>query len=288
MKTASDALRIVTQEDAELAKRPSAQTVEPVEGDAVDPAILMDLLGDIDGLKLEIQERMRRIEAVKQAKSVLLEDAMRTETLNRKLAALGKVMHSARSVVAVGDGGDEDSALLPWRRPEAAEGLDARQKATEDPTAVDAGIQSMKREFTAAYEAAGKRLEEAEQFWQKGEQAAREAQKLVDQTTAELLQARSAEETATADLQSARQELTTAYQFASVAAQRRLDSAAHFHKATQWMIYSSALSWIAVSWMGWIPFRGMIPVWGPGGATAAILLLAMYVGKRRGRESENE
>ena len=86
MKPMSDALKIVTQEDVELAKKPPMRVADQALGNEMDPAKLMDLLGDIDGLKLEIHERMRRIEAVKQAKSVLQEDAERTEALNKRLA----------------------------------------------------------------------------------------------------------------------------------------------------------------------------------------------------------
>jgi len=82
VKPFSEVLKIVTPEDVELAKKPPVRAIEQAPaGDEVDPRNLMDLLGDIDGLKHEIHERMRRIEAVKQARSVLLEDAARTEAL---------------------------------------------------------------------------------------------------------------------------------------------------------------------------------------------------------------
>ena len=97
MKLASDILKIVTHEDLELAKRAQARAVEANRDQDSDPAHLMDVLGNLDELKREIHERMRRIEAVKQAKSLLLEDAVRTEALNRRLAEIGKVMSAVHS-----------------------------------------------------------------------------------------------------------------------------------------------------------------------------------------------
>ena len=88
---ANDALKIVTHEDVEQAKRPVVRTGSANPVDGVDPSKLMDMLGDIDSLKQEIQDRMRRIEAVKQAKSLLVEDALRTEFMNAVLLRASKL-----------------------------------------------------------------------------------------------------------------------------------------------------------------------------------------------------
>jgi len=112
MKPMSDALKIVTQEDVELAKKPPMRVADQALGNEMDPAKLMDLLGDIDGLKLEIHERMRRIEAVKQAKSVLQEDAERTEALNKRLAEIGKAMSVAQAGVPAGEADKEAAELV--------------------------------------------------------------------------------------------------------------------------------------------------------------------------------
>ena len=442
MKTASESLRIVTHEDAEHAKKAPLRAGELIADNDPDPERLMDLLGDIDSLKLEIHERMRRIEAVKQAKSVLLEDALRTEALNKRLAEIGKVMSAAHSGVQIPEQEREESAMLrfatktsipeiqsqpssqsssltseseslalSWRMPEetteeaaqnhsdlsndpaepdgaasmstaATESLqesqgaieamvaykmaselleqteDARKRADESAQeakrlleesilrldqaaereerlaadfrsaqealnaatqtanerlaeaerywkqtdeaaaearrlleqstaeleqarkreeAIEASLQSVRNEFSTSYQSAGKRIEEAQRFWQRGDEAAQHSQQLIDQSTAELLQARSAEETAAADLVSARQELTTAYQFAAVAAQRRLDAVEFFQKATRWMIFATALSWMGMAWIAWLSFRAVVPIWGPCVATAAILGLAVAV-----------
>ena len=88
----SETLKIVTAEDAALLKKSVARAAEfGLQGED-DPGKLIDLLDDIDGLKHEIHERMRRIEAVKQAREILQEDALRTDALNRKLAELGRAM----------------------------------------------------------------------------------------------------------------------------------------------------------------------------------------------------
>jgi hypothetical protein len=136
---ANDALKIVTHEDVELAKRPLGRAGVMNPADAVDPAKLMEMLGDIDSLKREIQDRMRRIEAVKQAKSLLIEDAQRTEALNKRLAEIGKVMSAVHSGLLVQEKNEEDEGLhrlegrepapvlvvhegvaLPWPKPEEA------------------------------------------------------------------------------------------------------------------------------------------------------------------------
>jgi len=60
---ANDALKIVTHDDVEQGKRPFGRAGIPSPVESVDPSKLMDMLGDIDSLKREIQDRMRRIEA---------------------------------------------------------------------------------------------------------------------------------------------------------------------------------------------------------------------------------
>jgi hypothetical protein len=519
VKPLSDALKIVTQEDVDLAKKPSVRAEQNLGSDA-DSTNLMGLLGDIDGLKNEIHERMRRIEAVKQAKSVLLEDAERTEALNKRLAEIGKAMSVVQSGIHAPEvekeateavrrparenvAGTEarhapvrvlnEGVALPWptteeplgsaeevqiegvaevgepivlspgeapvtaevslalesafqrleeveqsrmqawtqadeavqeakrlldeatsqlnhavsREEQAAqefhsaqetltsafhsaqealttafESAQARLEAADQPReaarieawkqadestqearrlfdhatsnlnhavgreeqvtqelqsaqealttahqaasdrleeaerswkktdqataeakrlleqstaelvqarkkeeSIAASLQSVREEFTTAYQSASQRLQEAEEFWKRGDQAAKEAQQLIDQSTAELLQARKAEETAAADLLSARQELTTAYQFAAVAAQRRLDAVDAFQKATRWMIFGVALSWIAMVWMGWFIFHGKMPIWGPGVLSIVLVGLAFAVTKRGAREA---
>jgi exonuclease VII small subunit len=290
MKPLSDAWKIVTQEDLELAKKPAAWT--PEQND-LDSASLMGLLGDIDGLKNEIHERMRRIEAVKQAKSVLQEDAERTEALNKRLAEIGKAMNVAHAGVHASEAENENAepvripsrtnlAETELRNPSArilSEGAALPWPRTEE-FQDSPGDAQLRQEFTEAYESASRRLEEAEQFWQRGDQAAREGQQRIDQSTAQLLLARKAEETAAADLLSARQELTTAYQFAAVAAQRRLDAVESFQRSARWAIFAVTLSWIAMSWMAWFAFSTKVPVWAPAAMTVILVVLAVTVTKR--------
>ena len=536
MKPLNEALKIVTQEDVELAKKVPVRAAEQGVGGDADSANLMGLLGDIDGLKNEIHERMRRIEAVKQAKSVLQEDAERTEALNRRLAEIGKAMTVAQSGIhtpaiekeivepvrmqpresvveaeprsapakvpsegvalpwlvteepselsesskldeiqeevreelaaklledvvstleepqvsveasiafeaafkrleeteesrmqawtkadeavqeakrllddataqlqaAVGreehasqafysaqesltaafqsaqerlaeaeqareaarvqiwkeaedsEKSEEAARIHAWKEANgaaqearrlldettsklnlvvgreeqatqefnttreslaiayqaASERLEEAErswkntdqamleakKLLEQSTAelvqarkkeesIAANLRSVREEFTAAYQSASQRLQEAELFVQRGGQAAKEAQQLIDQTTAELLLARKAEETAAADLLSARQELTTAYQFAAVAAQRRLDAVDSYHKAARWAVFAVALSWLAMAWMAWFAFQAKMPFWVPCIVTVALIGLAAKFAKQGTRES---
>jgi uncharacterized lipoprotein YehR (DUF1307 family) len=150
---------------------------------------------------------------------------------------------------------------------------------------IAANLQSVRDEFTTSYEAASQRLQEAEQLCQRGDRSAKDAQQLIDQTTAELLQARKAEETAAADLLSARQELTTAYQFAAVAAQRRLDAVDSFQKAARVAVFAVAASWVAAVWMGWFAFHATIPVWAPGALTVVVVLLTLLFSRKGASEA---
>ena len=498
---ANDALKIVTHEDVEQAKWPVSRAGVSNPADAIDPAKLMDMLGDIDSLKREIQDRVRRIEAVKQAKSLLVEDALKTEALNKRLAEIGKVMSAVHSGILDSDQEPDasevlpmqsreaaalvevrpatikvinESAALPWRKAEefaseempeeAAEGeftltaevaspeltvaefaeapvenslaevsavevaelafeaidapaveivveaevmeavtVDASQvqdvaeqdvaerdvaepgvaeldvaergqaaalsvsraeelielahrmleessarlelaaireeqvasdlqatqetvvktyqAATERLTeaerywklADDAALEarglfdeskaqltvaankeqqssaefhSAQQALVAAYQSACQRLEAAEQYCKDGDGFALETRKLLERMQAELDEARSGATTATEDLLSARQELTTAYQFASVAAQRRLDSAEFFRKTTSWVVFSTAFAWMATVWMTWVAFNRVVPIVVPFGIACAILAGAIYFRRRGAREVE--
>ncbi len=417
----SDALRIVTPEDAALAKKPPVRVTEAEEWKDADSTKLVDLLEEIDGLKYEIHERMRRIEAVKQARSVLLEDAVRTEALNRKLHELGRAMGGVQAghpeektpyrepepmhvlqrdvvresepqvggrvplaegqvpeplkttykdlsvnpelterVAARAESAREDGALAeeaegmvgvhpghvgltPWNPNEdiaastGSGGVDLAQSA--------AALEIAQEAFTAASEAARERVEEAERCWKLAEESAQEARRLYEESTAqlnlaiskeerysadfeyaqqaltagyktaavrleeaerlgkqvdeavqdsrklldqslfELAQARGKEESATTDLLSARQELTTAYQFAAVAAQRRLDAEKLFLKTVRWAIVATAVSWIAMVWACWFSLRQWVPIWGPGIGMLVVLLVAVFVARRPSSES---
>ena len=441
MKPFSEGLKIVIPETPELSKRPPVRAVEPLLGDVDNPNRLMDLLGDIDTLKLEIHERIRRMEAVKQAKSVLLEDAARTEALSKKLAEIGKVMSAAQFGFLMGREGlgeaepsglqlragtAEDEAryavarvmgegmALPWPKAEGAvteEGVfettaagkilespvdpmgirefhtetyhaisgrlaevekswrvaqeeferatggsrqqleeaskrlnesaakeqqaaadyqaaqevmraayrsideragdaehcwrQAEQAAAEakrllDESAVQlrraisieeqaaSEIRSSEKSILAAFQSAMQRLDEAKEFWKEKDRELIDSKKQLDQSTFALTQAQVKEEAATADLVSARQELTTAYQFASVAAQRRQDASEFFRKAAGWTVFATAISWIAMVWAAWFSFRATIPIWGPGVASVLLLLAASAIGRRGKREAQGE
>lgn len=475
MKLATDVLKIVTHEDAELAKKPPMRAGEQDPASELEPANLVELLNDIDSIKSEIHERMRRIEAVKQAKSLLMEDAARTETLNRKLAEIGKLMNAVQSGFLAPESHVEDekqvrrnsveneastqlrpsnvnavlrmlsdSVTLPWPKVEeeieysalaAYEALDAErpeapsllvlepsadpvpqaaatppspqvvempasivedaetversfvpseesvevsvmaerlsvaeefwkradeatqeakrffeeskarlddavtrqeQLATDYQAAQDvlnAGYQSSndrleeaarywqqteetaaesrrlleeasaklnralsmeeqaaadfnsaQKSLLAGYELASRRLEEAERLWREADQVSLQAKQMLDRTNSEIEEIRRKEEAATTDLLSARQELTTAYQFAAVAAQRRLDSAEFFKRSAKWAVFAAAFSWVAMVWAVWFSLRTIAPLWVPCVASTLIVCLAITFGRLGTRE----
>lgn len=444
MKPLSEGLKIVSPENVEFSKRSPVRSGDASQEPEGNPEQLMELLGDMDNLKVEIQERIRRMEAVKQAKSVLLEDAVRTEALSKKLAQFGKVMSGAQLGFLAGleeglelgpprippreERGDVDalsmaratveSMALPWPKPDdiekgddetvpsradsvsdAAAGeravhfvapaeldgrfaeLSARISGAENSwqsqrdefeqiaSAVQGRLESIQqsvaeferqeqtdrqelqalqevvrqaiealedriahaeeslrrsehaeiearklleestaqlhqalesgRESTAkilaaeassksAMESAAQRVHEAELFWKQRDNSTLDSKKQLDQATFALTQAHAKEESATADLISARQELMTAYQFAAVAAQRRLDASEFFRKAAFWAVLGTAFSWIGMVWTAWFSVRGWLPVWAPAAATLIIVALAVSFSKRRKQEAQGD
>ena len=439
----SETLKIVTAEDAALLKKPVPRVTEFGPQSTDDPGKLIDLLEDIDGLKHEIHERMLRIEAVKQAREILQEDAARTDILNRKLAELGRamvgvpvenrreeiqaesagsprmqargfapeVMLSTPELRSLGDGtarqwqqpeepGDNSDDSSQWNDgpgsalvlevPEhtiqpaaghrawlevseearesflaASEILEQAEKSWKqaDEAAVEArqmldrsaselaaarrmeeaataNLQSARQESRDFYFTLCKRMEELEQSWKQADSMIVEAKQLIEQTIvertqssredqalsadvvslrqellashqsatersaeatrlleqageavaeskrqrdaalAEVAQARTHEETATAEFTSARQELTTAYQFAAVAARRQHFAEEFFTRAARWAVLSGAVAWIAVVWFGWFAFRAFVPIWGAGIATVAVAGVAQFIAKK--------
>jgi len=341
MKTASEALKIVTHEDAELAKKPPVRAGVP-EPVSESPQNLMELLNDIDGIKREIHERMRHFEAVRQAKSLLLEDAVKTEALNKKLAEIGKIMSAARSDSLVTDGKQEDDQLvlmresiagatvrvlsenvtLPW--PKLEDAVDFENSAligfeAHTPRQLESvlTLQPVPEQASLKfdYQSVNERLEETARRWKLTDQAVMEAKQMLDELTVRLNQAEEAkrfrndadyaeaqakqglelahlqlaearvkEETAAANLLSAQQELTTAYQFASVAAQRRLDAAEFFKKSARWAVFAAAFSWVAMAWAVWFALRTIAPLWVPCIASTLIAGLAITFGRLGTRE----
>jgi hypothetical protein len=381
----------------------------------LDATRLIDLLEDVDGLKREIQERMKRAEAVKQAKALLLEDAQRTEALNRKLAEIGRAVGGVHPGLRIAETPMDEAPIwtsnrempsrdmhaevkpwmndaraaadfspISWRKPEepierpipimhshSAEtmpvflrpelALTAGEPSAVEVAQVSGGNWTAEEKFSGSSDqtqsggtdqAAVRRLEEAERSWRQAEAVTLEAKALLERSISEmqrvrseddsaaaelrtireellaatasakemlqqlkavevgrtlagevggeanpeldrsilersiseLVQAQAREEAATTELNSARQELTTAYQFAAVAAQRRQDANEFFHKAARWAILSAALSWAASAWFGWFAVRAFVPIWAPGLATLVIVGAAMMIGKKSAGE----
>jgi hypothetical protein len=243
---ASDALKIVTHEDAVLAKKPPHRAVEQPPAQDEEPDKLMGLLGDIDGLKQEIHERMRRLEAVKQARSLLLEDAQRTEALNKRLAEFGKVMSSVNSGVLAREKEHEDaefhrapireahsdaeprhpairvmseSGTLAWVRPDTpgdavGENRDDSSEADQE-LAISHTKIPVDPDVRIAIDAALKRLEEAEQAREQArksaDEAAGEAKRFLEEATSRLELATGKEEQANLAFHFAREALEADY-----------------------------------------------------------------------------
>jgi hypothetical protein len=380
MKVVNDAFRIVPRPETESweESRSSAEEQRGLSSD--DPSGLIDMLKDIDGLKEEIHERIRRLEAVRQAKAVLMEDAARNDMLSRRLAELGRGIatghltspaiedgshnppllrapggpafaatdHRASPANMIAIAGPADASALPWRRSEDTEitsngsqeapmaydaypssslredsrireeanlafasfaqrmeqaelfckqceqaALEARRLLDESAGHLEgaarkehqatADLRAAQEAFAASQLLANQRIEEAEQCWKQVNEAAEAVRERVERANAELVEARARQETAAADLLSARQDLTTSYQFAAVAAQRRLESSQFFQKASRWAIVATAISWALIAWFAWLTFRHIVPIWAPAVVTVLILVITL---RMRGKEVE--
>jgi hypothetical protein len=369
LKTNSDALNLVAPSHPDLGRKfpPYAEEQEPLSG--VDPLLLIDLLENIDGLKQEVQERMRRTEAVNQAKMLLQEDAIRTESLNRKLAELGRAFGEVRHEPTPSEPRSREADLLrmppretvaeiaprhvePVTHPREhsewahfenrelpppvdfqfhettshAEELESAHRLANalhfdsaahqveeasplemDQTIVEAGAsfhpeaaenkesyRNTAQRFTDAslqkdesihavsqarvsYDNAVSQMEQVRQAWIEANEALHNSKQLIEQSTAQLNLSRSKEETAMADLKSAQQDLTTAYQFAAVAAQRQHDAAEFFRKTNRWTINAVSTSWMLLTWVTWLQFRTFVPIWGPGAVSVVIVVLTILI-----------
>lgn len=377
MRVVNDAFRIVSRSDSDPDEESRNPSDEERYRNGEDSAGLGVLLNDIDGLKHEIQDRIRRQEAVRQARAVLMDDAARTDGLNRRLAALGlgsvtppgafprpeseasyselifqrtttppatteqRMMPSG----SLASGAAGASFTTPWQGQEQRENLLEQFSQTEEASrlqyaesnAIQVGNSWSNENRGATLEGKSQRQELSQELWSQWESTAQEARRLLEESTARMEQAAEREERATASLQAvqaalaaaresaearieeterslklvndgakalqlryeqlskeladartaqeaaseelvaARQDLTTSYQFAAVAAQRRVEARDFFERASRWAIRATAFSWCIMAWFAWIAFRQLVPVWAPAVVTGLILLVALRI-----------
>lgn len=124
------------------------------------------------------------------------------------------------------------------------------------------------------------------------EQSAVEANQSLEQSASQLTRACSVEEKATRDLQSAlqsllssQQNLNAAEELAKVARGKQVAASGSFLKAVRWAVSAVALSWIALTWTAWVPFRSVTPIWAPCIATAVIALAVTLIANGVTREA---
>lgn len=311
-------------EDTELVKKTLTRIDEQDKWNDVFSTKLIELLDNIDGLKKEIRERMRRVESVKVAESVLLDEATRTEALNTKLLETETALANLRiqfltakdhyqGAEALRKEASETIADAASRYKEAkglAEGAAHEYRQAEEigKSSANAYMESERHLLRSSrdYNEAGKSLteaaarlnsasqlhERAEHMKDEAKRMALEAKGTLDQSTGQLNRARATEEKATADLQEARQDLVTseeelkkAFDFASVAERKRLDAAKSYRCSVRWTISVSTLTWIALAWMVWSAFRPVVPVWAPCAAAAILAIMGILVLRGAKREA---
>jgi hypothetical protein len=308
----------------ELVRKPSARVSDAPANQGSEPAPLVDLLQDIDGIKHEIQERMRRIEAVKHAKSVLQEDEVKSEALNKKLAAIGQAMHDVDSGSGSIGKRAESSSLLRLQAREVLEqagisnreaefqhrsveptrlsfkemsaGLSSGLPAPEPPKTAQPAVVPASIDETATVKvdsvsqpatfiSSSEELSRAEEMWRQAEVALAEARRVFEESSSVLNEAAVKSEKVASDLLSTQQELTTAYQFAAVAAQRQHTASEMFYKTHLWTVLSAAFAWVALAWTSWFVVRSAVAIWAPAVASIVILVAGVII-SRTGKRKE--
>jgi hypothetical protein len=289
-------------DDAEVVKKTLARIDEQDKWNDVFSTKLIELLDNIDGLKKEIRERMRRVEKIKLVESILLDEAARTEALNAKLSETEKALEylrleflkardqyqgaeslrkEANEIIAEGASRYREARGLADDASHAYKNAEEIGRSSAD-AYKESGLQlhlSFQRfeeagkslaESAASLSSASQRLERAEHTQAEASKKSIEAKGLLDQSIVQLSLARATEERAAGDFRAARQDL--------VSSQQRLTSASEFfRKATNWVIYASVLSWTAVVWMVWFTFRPILHVWEPCITTALLVFAGILV-----------
>ena len=224
-------------EDPVLVQRTLARIAEQDTWNDVFSTKLIELLDNIDGLKHDLRERMRRIESVTRAESALLDEATRTESLNTKLAETEQALNQVRQELEVAKSRHQGADQL--RREAEAIFVEAEKryreawslaenavleyrKAQEDryssASAYKGSAQELQRSSSEYHEAnrlsvdarssldtASERLRRAECAQALAYQFTLEAQQSLDQSTFQQNDARSMQERATGYLDAAGQ-----------------------------------------------------------------------------------
>ena len=306
----SDLLSKFTPDDTEVVKKTLSRIDEQDKWNDVFSTKLIELLDNIDGLKKEIRERMRRVESIKFAESVLLDEAARTEVLNTKVLEAETALESLRIEFLTAKDHYQGAETL---RKEASETFDeassryreakglAEGAAYEYRQAEEIGKSSAKaymeserslllssREYNEACRSmteAAARLSSASQLRELAERSQEEANKktleakgILDQSIGQLNRALTTEEKATADLEAARQDLVSSER-------KRLDAAKSYRSSVRWTISASTLTWTALAWTVWSAFRFVVPVWAPCAAAAILVFAGILVLRGMKREA---
>jgi hypothetical protein len=298
----TDFLKMFTPEDAEVVKKTLARIDEQDRWNDVFSTKLIELLDNIDGLKKEIRERMRRVESIKFAESVLLDEASKTENLNLKLAetekalealrrefqaaklqytGAGRLRNEARESLAQAEArygeakGSADEAERAYRISEHAgkSSVNAYKESERQLLRASHELREAAKSSTeaaASFSSASQLLARSEEAQERASRAALVAKSLLDRSASQLNDARSAEERAAGDLNFAREN--------TASSQQRLTMASElFQRATRWAVAASVLSWIAAAWMVWSALHLVVPVWEPSLATVILAFAGIFV-----------
>jgi hypothetical protein len=233
MKMTNEALKIVTPEDAEQTRNPLPRLAGLPSGEELDPSRLMDLLGAVDNMKREIHERMRRIDAVNEAKSLLMDEAQRTETLNHRVAEMSKLMKAIDSGALAADASREAAAPSDMRVPASRISGEVaiawpKSQAPREPLAasttqefssfkeVPVLTRSAFEESEAVAAAASLQITAINELLRQGEQSLLSVQTLLAETQAGYKEASIEKERTAAEFRAIQQELRLAYAAANV------------------------------------------------------------------------
>lgn len=305
MSLLGDVAKWFGPEDAELVKKTLTRMDEQDKWNDVFSTKLIELLDNIDILKKEIRERMRRVESIKFAESVLLDEAARTEELNTKLSETEKALNVLRIEFLAANDQYQGAEALRKEAGEIISDADMRYKEAEslvegaahayrtseeaERSSANAFMASERirlessREYNdacrSATEAAVKlgsaslAFERAQRSEVEANKGYLEAKRVLDHAIGQHDRARIKEEKAEADFLAAQQDMVTSER-------KRMDAAILLRRSARWAISASALAWIALAWVILSRFVPALPIWTPYVTTGLFMLAGIILLKR--------
>ena len=310
-------LKLFSPSDPELVEKTLSRLAEQDTWNDVFSTKLIELLDKLDQIKHEIRERMRKAderirkaESVVQAESLLLDEAAKAEELKNKLATTERALNAVHSeflAAKIQYQGAENVRAQSQKMIAEAEDRFSSARALLDSAsnrcqnAIDLATSATKasqrsseklEESSRVYVDANRCLETAKSGFEKAAHNLEIAESAQQQASVSAANARIESEKATIALDSARRMAADAQDLAENA-NRRFHSAQEMQlKAARLARISArsaalavALSWVAMTWTGWLMDRTRSLFW--TAFILSVLIVAAGIFVMKGVESDS-